>query len=438
MSLPRWSVFALSVAGLAACGDDGGSNPPIDAPRAIDGRLIDAANPDAADIDATVPDAAIPDAATPDAATPDAATPDAASPDAAAPPDAASPDAPPAPMNTTVWVFGDVATDNDNQIGRFAHPQSAVVAPTFVPAAGVLTDGGGFPVSISADNLMIAYASSAAGTSPLTLSVSNTDGTGAVNVFTTTSPAVITHIAISPDKTKIAFRADMAVAGQFDIYVVPAMAAQTPVKVSPDRNNAALDALEHMTWSSDSRYLAFGGEMMTDGYNEVLVRDTMTDTTTAVVSTAAILATAAPRGMLLPAQWGPGGKLYFAAVLSAQNERKLFWSNADGTALQILPNTELTRTDTTISQTNTFSLSPDGTRIAFASDGLLATAYEVYVMPATGATAPTRLTSGTIAAASQPRRIPHFCAGTRPEPRSRSAPTIRRDRRQVPALRRCR
>jgi hypothetical protein len=126
MSLPRWSVFALSVAGLAACGDDGGSNPPIDAPRPIDGRLIDAANPDAADIDATVPDAAIPDAATPDAATPDAATPDAASPDAAAPPDAASPDAPPAPMNTTVWVFGDVATDNDGQIGSLRSPRRAL------------------------------------------------------------------------------------------------------------------------------------------------------------------------------------------------------------------------------------------------------------------------------------------------------------------------
>jgi hypothetical protein len=360
MSLPRWSVFALSVAGLAACGDDGGSNPPIDAPRAIDGRLIDAANPDAADIDATVPDAAIPDAATPDAATPDAATPDAASPDAAAPPDAASPDAPPAPMNTTVWVFGDVATDNDNQIGRFAHPQSAVVAPTFVPAAGVLTDGGGFPVSISADNLMIAYASSAAGTSPLTLSVSNTDGTGAVNVFTTTSPAVITHIAISPDKTKIAFRADMAVAGQFDIYVVPAMAAQTPVKVSPDRatNDGALDAPEP-SWRGrpNSRYLAFGGEMTVAGYNEVLHAGHHDQHDHGGGLDAAILAPDAPRGMLhRPAVDRQGASWYFAArALGAERAPALLVQRRRHRLRDSAEHRVMTRTDTTISQTNTFS-----------------------------------------------------------------------------------
>jgi hypothetical protein len=58
----------------------------------------------------------------------------------------------------------------------------------------------------------------------------------------------------------------------------------------------------------------------------------------------------------------------------------------------------MTRADTMMSQANTFALSPDGTQIAFAADGVVATAFEVYVMPATGATAPTRLTSGTIAA----------------------------------------
>jgi Tol biopolymer transport system component len=401
MSLPRWSVFALSVAGLAACGDDGGSNPPIDAPRPIDGRVIDAANPDAAEIDATVPDAATPDAATPDAATPDAATPDAASPDAAAPPDAATPDAPPAPMNTTVWVFGDVATNNVGQVGFFAHPQAATVTPTFVPATGQ-TPVNNFPTpfSIATDGTRIAYVSGASGTGPWSLSIANADGTGAVEVFAAPATSIITDVALSPDKTKIAFRADLELAGMFDVYVVSAAAAQTPVKVSPDRatNDVALDAQAFLAWSANSRFLAFGGAFTVAGENEVRIRDTMANTTATALGDAAIMAPDAPRGLLIAPQWTASNTLVFAARVSVAGERQLYTANADGTGFAVLPNSVITRADTMMSQANTFALSPDGTQIAFAADGVVATAFEVYVMPATGATAPTRLTSGTIAA----------------------------------------
>lgn len=367
MRSPRLVSSSLAVVlGLAACGDDGGGDTPIDA------RRIDAAVIDAPDIDAPPPiDAAVD-----------------------APIDAA------APMATTVWVYGDIATNNVGQLGKFTHPAMGVVTPTFVPAAGELPSQN-FPVpfSISNDGTRVVYIARAMATDPWKISYSAADGTGVVDVFTAPLAATaVTDVALSPDKTKIAFRADLALAGQFDIYVVAAQAASTPVKVSPDRTDANLDAQAFLTWSSDSRYLAFGGEFMTDNLNEIRIRDTMANTTATALPSAQILAVDNPRGLLLPPVWGPGNKLFAAARITAAGERRIYTANADGTGFAVLANSIITRGDNTMSQASNFALSPNGATIVFASDAPLATAFEIYTMPSTGAAAPTRLTSGTIAA----------------------------------------
>ncbi len=353
---------ALALIGLAACGGDDGVSP-------TDARRIDARVTDAAELDAPAVDAAV------DAMV-DAAT----------------------PTGTTVWVFGDIATNNVGQLGKFTHPAAGVVTPTFVPAAGELPVNN-FPVpfSVSADGSRVVYVARAAVADPWKISYAAADGSGVVDVFTAPAVAtVIADVALSPDKTKIAFRADLALAGQFDIYVVPAAAAGVPVKVSPDRNNNALDAQAHLAWSADSRYLAFGGEFTTDNLNEVLIRDTMANTTATALSAAAILAVDNPRGLLLAPVWGNGNKLFFSARITAAGERRIYTANADGSAFAVQPNTLITRVDTTMAQASNFALSPDGTTIVFAADGIIATAFELYRMPSTGAVAPTRLSGGTV------------------------------------------
>ncbi|MBK9033615.1 MAG: lamin tail domain-containing protein [Myxococcales bacterium] len=112
-STRRWSILIVALAGalaLAACGDDGNNNPPIDA-RVADAAAIDAADIDAADIDAATPDAADIDAADTDAASPDAADVDAASIDATDV-DAGSIDALP-PLAPHLLVTEIDTTDND-------------------------------------------------------------------------------------------------------------------------------------------------------------------------------------------------------------------------------------------------------------------------------------------------------------------------------------
>jgi Tol biopolymer transport system component len=354
----------LLLAGAACGGDDGDT--PIDA-RRIDARVIDAAAIDAPPIDAAV-DAAI--------------------------------DAAP-PAVTTVWVFGDIATNNLQQLGKFTHPVATPPATlTFVPAAGEMPFAN-FPVpfSVAADGSRVVYIARATATDPWKISYAAADGAGVVDVFTAPAAAnVLSDVALSPDKTKIAFRADLAVAGQLDIYVVAAQANATPVKVSPDRNDPNLDAQQYLSWSRDSRYLAFGGEFTTDNLNEVRIRDTMANTTATALPASEILVATNPRGLLSAPQWTAAGKVIFNARNTAAGERRLYSASADGTGLAVLPNTLITRGDTTMSEANNFGLSPDGATIAFAADGVIATAFELYAMPSTGAAAPTRLTAGDVAA----------------------------------------
>lgn len=369
------SVLALQALAFtaAACrGDDDGGT-------AIDARRIDARTTDAADVDAPDTDAAVEiDAREIDAAM---------------------------PTGTTVWVFGDIATNNVGQLGHFTHPAAGVVTPTFVPAMGELPSTN-FPIpfSISADSARVAYIARATAADPWKVSYSAADGTGVVDVFTAPAGASLTDISLSPDKSKIAFRADLALAGQFDIYVVPAAANSTPVKVSPDRTDANLDAQAYLSWSSDSRYLAFGGEFTTDNLNEVRIADTMNlaNPAATALGAAAILAVDNPRGLLSAPVWGPGNKLFISARITAAGERRIYTANADGTAFGVLANSIITRADTTMSQANNFALTPDGNTIVFSSDGVVATAFEIYKMPSSGAAAPTRLTPGNIAAGRGP------------------------------------
>jgi Tol biopolymer transport system component len=371
MRSTQWTHVAFALLGLAACrGDDG------DAP--VDARRIDAAGIDAA-IDGADIDAAGIDAAT------DAAI------------DGSM------PGTTTVWVYGDIVTNNLAQLGKFAHPATGVATPTFVPAAGDLPSTN-FPVpfSIAADNSRVVYVARAVAADPWKLSYAAADGSGTVDVFTAPAGRAITDVALSPDKTKIAIRADLeGTAGMFDVYVVAAAANSTPVRVSPDRAApaAALSAQAFLSWSADSRYLAFGGDFVTDNLNELRIRDTMANTTATPLATAAILSTTGTRGLALAPVWGNGNKLFVTANLTAANERRIYTANADGTGFAVLGNTLLTRGDATMSQANNFALSPDGNTIVFASDGVVATAFELYSMPSTGAAAPTRLTAGTVAAA---------------------------------------
>jgi len=307
-------------------------------------------------------------------------------------------DAPLGPT-TRVWVYGDFLTNNVSQLGMFKH--DAVTPPvtmTGFPSSGKLYDTNNpVPFAVSADGSKVAFAADSTMSGRFDLFLAAADGGSPVTVLTATNA---TSIAFSPDGMKLAFTADRDVAGQLDVYVVDAAANSTPVRVSPARNNAALDA-NLIAWSPDSKYLAMVGDFTTDGLFVLWTVDTTAATPAPVqiVPDADVQPTTTPKGVLSPGpRWTSNTKVVFYGALAAAGDRHIYVATADTAGYAELASTSLTRGDASKAEAHVFGISPDRSKIVFSADGETATAFDLYVANADGSGSATRLTTGTMPA----------------------------------------
>jgi len=327
-----------------------------------------------------------------------------ASPDAPKTVDAPRPnvDAPPTGPATRVWVYGDFLTNNTTQLGTFVHESAQMpVTMTGIPSTGKLYDLLGTPFSINANGTKIAYVADSTVAGRWDLFLADADGGNAVTVTTAVNTATITDPSFSPDGTKLAFVSDRDVATQKDIYVVDAAASSTPVRVSPARNNVALDA-SSFVWSPDSKLLAMTGDFATDARYALWTVDTTaaTPAPVQVLTDAENLATT-PNGVLSPGpKWVSNTKVVFYGALTAAGDRHLYVATAGTAGVTELASTAITRADSTKAEAHVFGISPDLSKIVFSSDGITATAFELYVANTDGTGTPTRLTAGTTRAGS--------------------------------------
>ncbi len=89
----------------------------------------------------------------------------------------------------------------------------------------------------------------------------------------------ISSVGISPDGTKVAFTSDSPTVNQvYDLYVIAAIGG-VPFRVNPSRTSGVAQ-LENIgppyTWSGDSRYLAFVGDLNIDDVFQAFCADTST------------------------------------------------------------------------------------------------------------------------------------------------------------------
>jgi Tol biopolymer transport system component len=367
MRLPTARTSLALATVLAACG--GGSSDNTDNP------MIDAA--------AGTPDGS---SGTPDGSS---GTPDSASgtPDAEPSPDAemGSPDAAP-PADPVVWVRGDFVTDNTNDIAVFDQNDDAPPTLAVVSAAGSVGE-----FDVSADGTVVTWIE--AGAVRLRL-----PGAAATDLVADDPDADVTNVAISPDGTMVAFRADLELAGMFDIYLADSNGF---VKVSPDRavNDISLDAATVMAWSPDGQYLTFGGRFTDANKNELRGWGVAAGTPFTLIGAADIdanvVAGQPTPGYILAPQF-VGDRVIVQARLTADDKRYLYTVNLDGTGLDLVGNALLSRGDDSTAEVWTYGVSPDGTTLVFAADGIVAGAFELYAMPADDSAAAVRLTSGDV------------------------------------------
>lgn len=315
---------------------------------------------------------------------------------------------------TKLYFLGDYAVDNTRAIGRALVPVGGGAATS----SSVATRASAF--AVSPDGTKIAYAAdTAANAGQFDLHVANADGTGDVVRVAMPAGRKVTDIAISPDGQSIAYLADAEIATQVDVYVVALAGATAPVRVSPTRTNAALDALT-IGWSRDSKTLAFAGDFTTDKKNELYVVDVTAGTPTPVAALAEADIPAPPgassvgvSGGLAPI-WTSGNKVCVKGDLSGATPAvfRLYCANANGTGFA-----EPTHFPAAPAQLGSYGISPDGATLALSADSAAAAgAYEVFTMPADDSAAPTRVTSGTITAGATEFRGPDFSTPLRFSP----------------------
>jgi Tol biopolymer transport system component len=313
-------------------------------------------------------------------------------------PDAAPPGAP------TIWVHGDLVTDNRNQVAAYAIGSETPAAPAAVlPGGDTARLGlGESPSSVfgtydvSADGNRIAYPADIEVAGRFDLYVSRVDGSNEIRLVTIGASARFGKARFSRDGQFIAFTADFEADGSFDAYVVPSNEENaTPVRVSPE---ASVGDVDDLVWFADSNTLMFTGDFTEIRVFELWSVDVTAATPTAepLIPRAAILAAPPAAGVIQPVL-GRDGTILVKARIDADRVIRFHTLDDDGQNLDVLPNSVITRTDgTTIAELGQNGLSPDGTQIAFTADETLGV-HDVWVMPVDGSAAPTQVTTGLVA-----------------------------------------
>ncbi len=182
------------------------------------------------------------------------------------------------PFNTRVWALGDlfiagqvkVGAFNDGVLSRLAtETQLQSWFPQHLPClstAGYLP-----PFDVTRDGTKTAFIADATVAGRFDVYVADNVGGATTMLVQGVGNVTIVSVAISPDGSKVAYAADsVAITGGYDMYIVPTGGTGSPTLVSPARPGAAnpgtLSVTSAGTWSADSRYLAFVGDLSQDGY----------------------------------------------------------------------------------------------------------------------------------------------------------------------------
>jgi len=312
------------------------------------------------------------------------------------------------PFNTPksmIWFFGDYLTNNTDQLGQLDFYQ---------PGGGYLAFPGSTAWDVDKDGLTVALGVSVDQAGRYDLWTTDYDGGNAKKIAQMAgTTGKVTAVQFSPDANKLAFIGDLTTAGVFDVYVVDLTAmTPTPVKVTPARPGGTATDYQpvSISWSRGSKYLAFTADFQTNNEDSLYIVDTSVATPTAVVAVSStdILATGTSgshTGVLSNLEWTNADQLLFKANLTAgANGFRLYRVDANGMNRVVLAkdgsNVEY--------EVGAFGLSPDGTTVAFSGITTGST-YEVFKMPASGASAPVNLFKSNGASYTAPSgRKPSF------------------------------
>ena len=260
-----------------------------------------------------------------------------------------------------VYVVNADGTGNIKVSGTLPAGSSGVGAPLWSP-----------------DSSQLAYVADQGIAGVYELYVVNADGTNntRINGPLVAGGQVDDLLDWSPDGSKLAYLADQDTAGVLELYVVNAdgtgnIKLNGPLVAGGEVNN------DSWSWSPDSSQFAYLADQDTDNVNELYVVNA--DGTNNIKVNGALVA----GGYVVELAWSPdGSRLVYSAAQDTVNLDELYVVNADGTG-NIKVNGTMAAGSFGLCG-NCFRWSPDGSRLAYATDQDTAGLPELYVVNADG------------------------------------------------------
>lgn len=345
------ACVALSACGASNSNDDG---PAADA-QSISG--VDAAS----NFDGALPST---DAATNDAMQPDSGTD--ASPQIDAGPGSGS----------FVYYFGDFDTQELFQVARVDLRNRS---RSLLPIAGLDQGGDITGLALRRDNGTLAVAGKNTLNSAPQLRVYPPDGSGSGTLLFSAMDAdrLISVLQYSPDGNWIGFLTDSEIVGSKALHVVPADGSSEAIRVSLPPVAASQD-VQSFRWASDSAHIAFVGDLAVSNQDALWTVNASASLPTPVAVIGA--AELGGRDVGRSIAFDSSDRLYFLADFElADNQSRLYRAALNGDDYEQVPGTALNNAvgEATVSG---FAISPNGTRIALASDSPTATLFQVYTL----------------------------------------------------------
>ncbi len=323
------------------------------------------------------------------------------------------------PATARIWVVGDMITNNVTIGGGFddttalplggANTAPPVILPSATTTIADSTGYSDFVFDATADGSKIAFVGDLTTAGTFDLYVANADGSNPTMLVPGQTGVEIASILFSPDGTMIAYTSDsVAVNGGYDMWIVNTTGTPAPIQVSPVRPMdspapASQDVGSVPTWSADSRYLGFTGDLTLDTFNEAYCTDTSVSPPTTVELLAAtdigVQTDTAAKGVGGTLKFDSADNAYFSArVTTGDTEFQLFDAAPDGSMRTDITSIFATRTlDGSTPDIGGFSISPDGATLVANVDTPVVAAYDMWATDTATLGVPLNLTNLTAA-----------------------------------------
>ena len=180
----------------------------------------------------------------------------------------------------------------------------------------------------------------------------------------------------SPDGRHLVYRADQPTDGQFELYAVDLDDPTVAVRLVDDIPEGGDVYTDDIAWSPDSRWVAFHADANVNGQNEVFLADRLG----AVPYTVYTANTSPPAGSISDDfAWLPNGAgMLFRGAMLASGVNELFVVSTTGTTPSAPTRVSGLLPDG--GDVNAFTLSPDGTAVAYLADERTNDVQELFVV----------------------------------------------------------